>query len=541
MTRDEELKWLQETIEADENEESIRDWLNDKLALLHQANQVPSGDVDFYVRSVRLLRSGRFFHSLDLLAQAVHKKGGWALRLVVDWSQALIYLGRFTAAIELLMPIRNELMAKPDKTPLETKMLPEVLGHLGRAYKDLAIWARPNAIEPRLDDLQRSIDYYRQGYDLDPNKHYWHGVNLVAVAAYRNRILGNTELLSKTDKELAEQLFGVVNQQIDDQRDEGKSVEFWALATRGELHVALGRYEDAANDYHGFASLCADRFAPASAARQLQQLWGLHENTPPGYQILPSLHNRSFELGGPVGVQLQASVGLEAMFGPDRFVGLEWWKRFLDLSNGVVRIRDKALEHWLGTGFLVSGESVWEPWKGKTLLVTCNHVVYGCEPKPPSARPNAISVEQAGYWLLFSDPENKTLSETLEVAPNPLFTSDANDLDVTILEVTRPVSASKTLVASDSSVRPGLKTKLYIMGYVGDPELKVSFDDNVLLDVKPQGWLCYRTPTIGGFSGGPVFDRALKVVAVHSRADYIGSYNMGMSIEMIRSRLSQSR
>lgn len=533
MNLNEQLGWLRETIRNDDHEESIAEWLNDHLAALRENRIGFMGDAEFYARAVRNLRQGRFFSSLDLLAEAAFKRGVWNDRLVIDWSQALIHLGRFTRAIELLVPICDKLRGV-SPTPKE---LPEVLGHLGRAYKDLAIWAKPNATEPRFVDLQRSLDYYREGYELDKSQHYWHGVNLVAVSAFRSRILDPTSSLSEADKELAQTLFHVVDNLIANQRDEAKEIDPWALATRGELHVALGNTEEAAKDYADFARICLDRFSPGSSARQLRELWGLREDTAPGYRILPILHNRSLELFGPMNIQLQTNV-LQARFGDMGYVDLTWWKLFLELAKGVVRIRDKRRGNWVGTGFLVAGETLLAEWTHKTVLLTCNHVVSGNKGLGADHLSDSLSLDEADFMLLVAGEAAGSGPIQLQVG-TILKSYDVKDLDVTIVEVTELPESAKPLAASSVTPKVGPKERVYVMGYVGDPELKVSFDDNLLLDVRQDGWLCYRTPTTHGFSGGPVFDRSLKVVGVHSRANHIGTYNQGMSIDTLKKRLGE--
>ena len=77
--------------------------------------------------------------------------------------------------------------------------------------------------------------------------------------------------------------------------------------------------------------------------------------------------------------------------------------------------------------------------------------------------------------------------------------------------MTCPIAANRLAITPD--------TRTYIIGHPGgDADIKLSVRDNQVLDGNAR-YLHYRTPTLGGSSGSPVFNRGWELVAIHHAGD----------------------
>ena len=112
-----------------------------------------------------LLRDYTMFPELEAVARSIREFDDQNPRAHVQYAQALIEQKRITTAIEALLNLKASLEQKKDSgTRMEraeaTRELPEVTGLLGRSYKQLYVDDQPMAAEPRLYDLERSIEFY---------------------------------------------------------------------------------------------------------------------------------------------------------------------------------------------------------------------------------------------------------------------------------------------------------------------------------------------------------------------------------------------
>ena len=96
----------------------------------------------------------------------------------------------------------------------------------------------------------------------------------------------------------------------------------------------------------------------------------------------------------------------------------------------------------------------------------------------------------------------------------------------------------------------GQEQRVYIMGHPLGGDLKISIDDNVLID-HDESKVHYRAPTEPGSSGSPVFNRTWKLIALHhAGGDNLqklngqeGSYqaNEGIALKAINARLTAAK
>lgn len=168
-------------------------------------------------------------------------------------------------------------------------------------------------------------------------------------------------------------------------------MDVFDLATRLEALLALKRIseaERAAADY--VAHPDADSFEIGSTLRQLEEVWRLTIEEPPGATIIPLLRAaRLCRQGGaletpPASVSrelaavTEATLRLEKTLGEDRTVTLRWYKKGLERSGSVARV-DRLNGEGHGTGWLVRAGDFFSsdvcPDGDRLLLLTNAHVV----------------------------------------------------------------------------------------------------------------------------------------------------------------------
>jgi hypothetical protein len=309
-----------------------------------------------------------------------------------------------------------------------------------------------------------------------------------------------------------------------------------------EAYVALGDYGEADKSALRYIdSSDADAFEIKSTIRQLEEVWQLSYEKPPGNHLLPLLKAAQLSREGgfsqrepqKVAEETQA-VGLaaqelEALFGKATTVTLKWYKQGLEQCNAVARI-EKPDGRGCGTGWLVKASDFF-PGREGMLLLTNHHVI-----------PRAVSAKDA-------QANFQTIDETFQVK-EIVWTSPIAELDATFVTLDGEPK-TKSLVLHDEAVEmthpPEPAPRLYIIGHPMGRDLEFSIQDNHLLACNER-LLHYRTPTEPGSSGSPVFEsQRWRVVALHhggsatlARIDGVsGTYeaNEGIAIPAIRKKI----
>ena len=257
----------------------------------------------------------------------------------------------------------------------------------------------------------------------------------------------------------------------------------------------------------------ADTFEISSTLRQLEEVWQLNDNEPPGLTILPVLRaaklrreagRANFAETKDVNRELQsvkaARRELERNFGSDKTVTLQWYQTGLERAKSVARI-ERLDGRGHGTGWLVD-KNTFFPGSPGLLLLTNFHVVNGegaigaLAPDQAVANFQCLGVKLNCSRVLWSSPDDR--------------------LDATFVEFDGALPAAPPLPIATRKVRLTVPEPLvYIMGHPGGHDLEFSLHDNKLLGCNDR-LLHYRTPTEGGSSGSPVFeDTAWQVVGLH--------------------------
>jgi hypothetical protein len=473
-------------------------------ALAHELIAYVQGQEEPYAlkpakRILRALRDQRHFVLLQLVADAFMQAGRDDPVIRRQYAQALLDQGNLSAAVAVL----EGLVADTAQDPGENA---EARGLLGRAFKQMYVAAEHGPAARRKIFLGRAIAEYRGVYD--EAKLRWHGINAVALLDRARRdgiVIDGVEDAGASARALAEEVLAAIE-------EEGDNADVWDLGTALEAAVALGRTDEALQWLADYLRASKDAFSVASTLRQLREVWALDPGTDPGAQLLPVLQAELLDREGGPQVELGASgaaaardridatPGLEKVLGKERFFTLRWFRTGLDRCCGVARIED-PIEGGIGTGFLMEGPSLKAGFP-EVVLLTNAHVI-----------PDALSADRAEIRF-----------HALEYGVGPyhvteiLWSSPFSELDTTIvaLDGTPPEA-----MCCPRGARPVMNadTRTYIIGHPGgDIDVNLSLSDNLVLD-HDDVRLHYRTPTLGGSSGSPVFSRPWEVIAIHHAGD----------------------
>jgi tetratricopeptide (TPR) repeat protein len=456
------------------------------------------------------LRKRRFFEQMERLADAFIQTGAGSNTVRRLYVQALLDQGHFTAALLVL----ERLIAETEGTdPAENA---EAKGLMGRAYKQLYV----NAIAPAVGRNQKWLDQaamaYFGPYKLEPKSYAWHGINVVAVA---HRSIRDNVPLTTPGLPLPPALAREILDRIET-KDATDSADHWDYGTAIEASLALGDSKNALTWARKYArEQKADAFEFSSTLRQLEEVWGLPsasdtEDKKNQEAILSLLRATTLEReSGNVEksakdlrselIELK-STDLERVFGADRFVSLDWYRRGLTRCAGVGRIGREATRG-VGTGFLLMGAAL-HPTLGEELyLLTNSHVVSPSPELTDTVRPADAVVTFEGL------PGAESKSWTVKKL---IFNSPISELDATLLQLDRSVAGVEPYPIAPALPDRNGAQRLYVVGHPLGGGLSFSLQDNLLLDWD-QRRVHYRTPTEPGSSGSPVFDDQWRLVALH--------------------------
>lgn len=451
------------------------------------------------------LRRKRHFLLLQQVADAFIQSGSTDPTIQRQYAQALLDQGILEAAVAVL----ERLLEQTTGAGIEDS---EARGLLGRAYKQMYVVTAPKARERRRQFLERAIGQYASVYRESGLR--WHGINAVALLdrARRDEITLpglRVENPGTAARAMAQEILTAIEER-------GDAADVWDQGTAMEACIALGRTGAALERLDAYLAAGADAFEIASTLRQLQEVWNLDAATEPGAHLIPVLQAALLDREGAAEVvvgsvemnpatleRIRRGTGFEKVLGTERFESLMWFRTALERCRSVARIED-PLEGGVGTGFLVRGACLHQSFP-MVVLVTNAHVVGTDDPK-------ALPPDRAHVTFRALGGQATTYRIT-----RMLWSSVPHQLDTTILELEDyPADASLCPVAAR---RPLINTEpapqTYIIGHPsGGEQVMLSVRDNRLLDADDLR-LHYRTPTLGGSSGSPVFNRAWELIAVH--------------------------
>lgn len=441
------------------------------------------------------LRRKRRFPIMRSLAETIIQSGVIAPQVRRQYAQALIDDADSDKAEDVL----NAIVQDPGTNAGE---ISEARGLLGRVYKQRYVNDANTQANPA--NLQRALELYYETYRVNPQMNLWHGINTVALTA-RARRDGLAFAVMPNEIALAQELLATISTM--EANSNTGVLAAYDEATRMEAYVALGEFGKADESALRYIDSCdADAFEIKSTIRQLEEVWQLSYEKPPGNHLLPLLKATQLSKEGGFANRDSKNVGneakavglaeneLEALFGKARTVTLKWYKLGLEQCNSVARIETPE-GRGMGTGWLVKASDFYPDREG-VLLLTNYHVI------PTVVRPEDA---QANFQVM---------NETFQVK-EIVWSSPVAELDATLVTLDGVPKAAPLVLHDPAVEMTDPAPRLYIIGHPMGRDIEFSIQDNHLLACNER-LLHYRTPTEPGSSGSPVFEsQRWRVVALH--------------------------
>lgn len=491
----------------------------------HLSQRVRPYDKEQAIDILNLLRKKRMFALMQSVADALIQSGQDAFEIRGQYAQSMINQGNFTAAIAVLDTLISETEDHPSAEAKRENA--EARGLKGRLHKQLFINAKDRTTKRNQEHLRQAVRWYYDVYAPDSEKHYWHGINVVALLLLARR--EGIEMGAYPDpKKIAQDILKIIKRM---KNKAGK----WEFATAVEACVALGKPKEAelwlgkyVKVQHENTKQYADAFELGSTLRQFEEIWQLDLTSRMGKRILSVLRAELLRREG--GRVLLSAEDLspqnkdpfpdkkryEANFGSASFELYEALRVGMARARAVARIKRKNGLHQ-GTGFLVRGTELSQKYGEEFVLLTNAHVI------------SDDSVVRDWYGAL--DPSEAVISfealgsKTYQVK-DFLWTSPPEKLDASILRLDGQVK--RTDLYPLAKVLPVInrEARVYVIGHPSGRDLSYSIQDNSLLNHRDAlGVMHYRAPTERGSSGSPIFNISWDLVGLHHAGSPTRGFN----------------
>ncbi len=400
----------------------------------------------------------------------------------------------------------------------------EIRGLRGRLAKQHYVVAAERLGSKEWEVLHRAIDHYLSAYEENPGKPIWHGVN--AIALLRRAEMDD---YPHPRSDAADGIAEAILQRLG--RKPLAALDSWDMATVAELHLALSHPEPAELWLYRYVTDPAvTPFQLGSTLRQFTEIWRLRSDTEQWGRLVRILERAQFARGSiklPTAEALQSdqpahdAAALEKVFGKESFLGYDMWLKALNSCSAVARV-ETAASVGFGTGFLVRGSQLSNRLPDQPVFITNAHVISG--EVPDALRPDQARIRFEVACRKDRDYVPLEVDRILHTSPpgNP-GEPDKQALDFTIALLKGLPAEAQCLDVSGRLPRINITSRAYVIGHPDGDGLQVSLHDSELLDYDDEQILLhYRTPTVGGSSGSPVFDREWRVMGLH----HAGAENM---------------
>ncbi len=458
------------------------------------------------------LQRQRYFNLLQRVADVFLQTGVQAPRIRQHYAQALLDQGALCAAISFLDNLVQQTADRQEHAVEHS----EARGLLGRAYKQIYVdFDNPESAEARRA-LNQSINWYHSAYVSDPTEHSWHGIN--AVATLRRAAVDGVPVQATIDTAarsmtIAQEILDLLTAKWSN----GQATT-WDSGTAMEACIALSKTTEASGWLSRYVSEPhLEAFHLASTLRQLEEVWRLDLDSDPGSSLLPLLKaellNRQ---GGSLDIQPQHlnsnalkgshAENFEKTFGKVRYVNYKFMLKGIDRARAVARIEYQPGQGF-GTGFIIRGGDLHEPFGDELMLLTNAHVVSEDPAVRGALRPDDAIVT---FQLLKEETRDDDEYSVAQI----VWSSPPWELDASLLRLEEnPAGLEPYPLAPRLPLADG-EQRVYVIGHPKGGSLSFSIQDNVLLDHQAP-LLHYRAPTEGGSSGSPVFNSQWKLIGLH--------------------------
>jgi hypothetical protein len=483
--------------------------------------------------AAKVLRRKRLLPHLERLVEAYLKNVRRTPLLRTLYAQALVDQDQLTAALAVLLQLLDE-------APADPQAVEEARGLVGRVHKQAYVRAGDPLPSHGADALRLAVAAYADAYErarADKGDHFWPGINLVALLV-RAQVERLPVRVAVDPSALARLLLKEADEALGAARDEP-----WLVATALEATLALDDDDETVRwGQRYLACEQADAFELGSTLRQLTEIWRLHQRAGrKAATLVPMLEAELLRnkpgaiVSGAVGARSVPLAGqeAEAIWGLERFRNYQWLQHAVRAGDAVGRVHDLSGTP-VGSGFLVVGKDLAPRWGDELVFVTNRHVID--DPAPEKG----IHFRRALVSLTTHEGADRDGIRIREI----LWKSEGADagLDTVVLALqappadkqrTRGVELGGTADLVCGGDRP---SRIYIIGHPSGESLSYSMYDNELSEVASP-WLYYRSPTLHGSSGSPVFDDAWLAVAIHHSADLDRQANCGSMLDRIRAAI----
>ncbi len=427
-------------------------------------------------------------------------------------AQSLIELNQKPQAMALLKNIR--------RTGIKNKRVnSEVNGLIGRIHKQ-------NFIEHNdKNELEKSIGIYHKQWQTKQDDYRWHGINLVALAA-RAQKEGISTKTNIDYKILANE----ISTEIEQLDKEGKA-DSWDYATAFESSIALKNNKKRNKWLKKYIhDKNTDAFELNSTLRQLREIWQL-ENSPVGEEIIPVIeHAILSKTGGTLeikdpSIDSSSTKVFEAVWGSEGSVQKQWLESLFKMLDSVAKVSDRNTGTAHGTGFLINGKHISNKLSNEVVFVTNSHVI------------SDKAIDKAALETVDATAEFTTLPTRPRVKiGKQVFYSPKNKLDISVHQIKHP----KEALVLDPTIHMPIVPKthndapmrIYVIGHPKGGDISITLYGNKLKDIQLP-YFHYESPTEGGSSGSPVFNRNLKLIGLHHAALLESEVNEGIAFSSI--------
>jgi len=505
-----------------------------KKLVEHLHSSVDGYPLDSAKSVLSSLRRKRYFDLMAFVADTMLRADLTDPQIQRQYAQALLDQGNIYPALSML----QNLLADQNLSKRERE---EAQGLIGRAYKQIYTDADDQRPAHNKEALKKAISSYYKVYEADTEE-YWHGVNAVALLARAHQD-GVDPGLNVDYSEIATSIVGNLGE------DGARDASMWELATLTEACIALKDWDSAIKYLGQYIDKNVDAFEVGSTLRQFETVWKLDTDETEERALIDLLRSTLLKQSGGELIATADKISraiakaegfpdhLQKVLDTTKYQSYKWLLLAMQHAKCIGRIWHGS--KGIGTGFLVSGETLSSVWSKQQVFVTNNHVI-----SEPKGHPHAILPEQAKvtFDILFgSDGKEFKVKEIL-------WQSSIDKCDTTVLLLDEVITEMEYFNTTDSMPSTLNEDRIYVIGHPNGGELSFSFQDNTLVDFDDR-LLHYRSPTDPGSSGSPIFNEHWELIGLHHagskrmpKINGLGTHpaNEGITLPAIRAAIEKS-